>query len=624
MTDSSTGPKFVDREFRRHWRTVAIAGLLGTIYAACVASAPRTKYLVDLSATPFDFGLIAGLSAIALTFQVASGIWTNLLRRRKPLWIALSILYRLLFVGVLAAPALFVDVRLRMAWIIGVLFVTEALRNLGEPMWYSWMTDLMPRESLNRHWASRQRFITGCGMGALALIALAFLHFENSGQVIRGFTILAAAGIVFGIVDICLFFQIPEPAHEDRGGMSLKSALLDPLRNADFRPFLVFRSYWNFAIMVASPFFYLYLISVLKMRVLTVQTLFVVSSLGVELSSRLWGMLCDTYGQRPVLQMIVLIKPIIPLAYLLIPPAPRIAIPAYVLLFFFDGLTNAGSALAVQGVMLKSTPRLNRSMYIAAANFLALGVAGGIAPLISGSLIRPLTDSVSVDLGLYHFSGFHVIFLISALLRIGAYPLAFRLREPRSEQLWTMMSYLRRANPFVVSREASRMREAADERQRAKAARRLGRLQSPLAIHELICALEDPSDQVRSAAADSLGRIGMAEASGPLARVLRDPAARVQSRAARALGRIGGADSLKALLNNMTRLDQRALGEMIGSLGRIGDSAAILPLICLFHEVEDVELRRRIAAALGMLSQTESVEEVVSLLSPQQTEVERH
>lgn len=603
--------------FERHWRLVTLAGTLGMVCFACIGSAPRTKFLLEMGATPFDFGLLSSLAAGALVFQLAAGAWAHRLRRRKPVWMALAIAQRLVFLGVLAAPTLCHGDRVRIAWIIAVIFLYSALGNVGDPMWFAWMSDLIPRETLNRHWASRQRFIAAFGIVTQLAIALGFRHFEETNRVVLGFTVLTLAGVFLGVVDIVLFSGIPEPPPQARGPVSLRATLAEPLANREFRPYLWFRAYHNFAVMVAAPFFGVYLISELKMSVLSVQLLAVASAIGVVVSSRLWGMLCDTYGQRPVLQLTVAAKPLIPFAYLVIPATGPVTAIAFTLLSLVDGVTNAGLQLGTQGVMLKHTPRSSRAMYIAVTNVLALGVAGGIAPLLAGGVIEPLTKAFSFDLGPYRFSGYHAVFLGSMLLRMGGWFLVARFQEGGSLGVGAMLAYLRRANPLAVLWATSRLRSARDDRRRAWAASLLGRLQSPLATHDLVRALADPSERVRLLAADALGRIGASEASIPLGRALCDPNQRVQSRAARALGRIGGTDSLRVLLQNLSRLDARAQEELVRSLGRIGDDTAMLPLIFLFNEVTDPDLRQEIAGALSRIAQTDSVSDIMAVLSHQ-------
>ena len=130
----------------------------------------------------------------------------------------------------------------------------------------------------------------------------------------------------------------------------------------------------------------------------------------------------------------------------------------------------------------------------------------------------------------------------------------------------------------------------------------------------MIDTLQDPTHDIRDAAAHALGGIGESKATGPLAKALRDPDSSIQGSAARALGRIGCTDSLRALLHNLSNKDTAALTETIDSLARIGHDAAVLPLLCLFNDVEDEELRRHIATALASLTEMDSVEEVFVLL----------
>jgi HEAT repeat protein len=92
------------------------------------------------------------------------------------------------------------------------------------------------------------------------------------------------------------------------------------------------------------------------------------------------------------------------------------------------------------------------------------------------------------------------------------------------------------------------------------------------------------------------------------------PDSDIRPQAARALGQIGGINSLKALLTHLRRRDPSSLLDTIDSLARIGDDAAIPPLIMLFHDIDDEQVRHHIAAALGRMTQTESIEEVAGLL----------
>jgi MFS family permease len=435
--------------FERHWRIVTVAGLLGmTYYRCCLIGAPQTKFLTELGATEFQFGVIASLGAIAMAFQLVSGAFANRLRRRKPVWMTLFILHRLAFLGVLAAPGLFSSPGARVWWIIAVLLVHNSLIHLGDPLWFSWMSDLVPEQGFSENWGRRQRFITVGGIVAQVGIAFWFGYYEDHGQVIPGFIILGLFGIVLGIIDIFLFSLVPEPPHQREDSLPLRQALAEPFRSREYRPFLVYQIYWQFAVMLAAPFFHVYLIKQLGYSGRTVQLMLVMHGVGMALGSRLWGRVCDSHGFRPVLQFVTICKFIVPLTYVILPPVTAIAIPLFTIMFVFDGFLNAAGGLATKGFALRCTPRRNRAMYVAAAAFVSLGLAGGLAALLAGSVIEPITRLASCHVGPYTFGGYHLVFAMSCLLRLGGFALVSRLHEPDSRSMGEMIDHMRPTGLF--------------------------------------------------------------------------------------------------------------------------------------------------------------------------------
>jgi len=624
MSDEQEHLPLSSEEMRRSWRLVTWAGLLGSVYYLfCIGGAPRIKYLTELGATAFHFGLIAGLGAFAIVFQIASSILANRVPRRKPAWMLVAIAHRVLFLPVLLAPLLFESTGARIAWIIVFFLLHDMLAQMSGPIWLAWMADLVPRDSMTRYWAARQRFILGANLVAIILLAFGFDYFEKSGKVILGFTLVAVVGVMLGVTDILLFTGVPEPPNERPASKDWFEHLVQPLRDRAFRPYLKFIGYYHFAVFLAWPFFGLFQIESLQLSVRTVQLLGTAGAIGVVVSSRFWGLLCDAYGYRPALQMIASAKAVTPVLFMLTPKYPAVGIPILAVLIFFDGVLNSGFGLAMQGVLMRSTPRKNRAMYIAATNFFAVGIMAGIAPILSGRLIDFVNRHFTLSVGVYQFNGYLLVFALSAVfLVLGGFTLASKIQEVGKVPLGVIVRQCRSLDTFRVTRLVYRLQEASDDSDRTVAARRLGEKRNPLAIGQLIDSLQDASQSVRKAAADALGKIGVAEAAEPLARTLFDSRSGIQSRAARALGRIGGADSLKALLANLKNQDEKTLIETIDGLARIGDHAAIVPLICLFHEVESEPVRQRIVKALGRLGETPMVEVLAILLGRRPIELE--
>jgi MFS family permease len=613
MSKSVSTSNISPAEMKRAWCFVTWAGFLGsTYYLLCVVGAPRIKFLTELEATAFDFGLISSFAAVVLVFQIAGSLLCNRLRRRKVVWMVLAIIHRLCFTGVMLAPILFGDASQRMLWILFVLFCHDSIAQLSVPIWFSWMADLVPKEATNRHWAARQRTITAATIIVMIVIAVGFHYFERTDQVVLGFILFAGVGVVLGVADILLFWWVPEPEPELMENTGWLEIVVQPWRDREFRPFLLFMGYWHFAAFVAAPFFGLYMLDRMELSVMAVQLLGTGAALGVVISSQFWGLVCDCYGYRPTLLFLAMAKVFTPASFFLLPLNSPYTLPLLTIVLFVDGVLNSGLMLAIQGPLLKSTPRRNRTMYIAAANFLAIGVMACLAPALSGHVIEWVDDQSAWRL--WGLNGFQVAFLASMVLRLGAIPLAARIHEPTAAPLRTFLRQAFTRSALFVPHCVHVLQDSEDTFARQRAAELMGCLRSPMATGSLIDALQDEHVEVRNAAADALGKLGNAQATEALSQALFDPARGIQSPAARALGVIGGTDSLRALLNNLGHDDPVVLAETIESLERIGDEAALLPLVYLYHEAESDAIRHRIAKSLATLQRIESVDEVSELL----------
>ncbi|PKO16038.1 hypothetical protein CVU37_11835 [candidate division BRC1 bacterium HGW-BRC1-1] len=601
-------------ELDHYWRRGVTASMIGIVYfVLCITEVPRIRFLTELKFSAFDFGLVAGLGSLAVVFQVISGFLANRIKHRKPLWWGLALGHRLLFSLVVATPLLFSGDQTRIWWIIGVLFIHDAMNQMSGPLWLSWMADLVPTEQMNRRWAQRQRAITVSTIIAAVGAALLMGYFETRGQVILGFTVIAAVGIIAGIIDLVLFARIPEPPATPHQGESLWTAIAQPLRDPSYRPFVVWGFVWFFTMMLAGPFFMIYFVKSLQMPVFTAQMLNVSAYLGVVLTSGFWAAMMDTYGYRVIMRLVLVLKSITLMGIVLTPPQPEWYVPCLTIVLFLDGTLNGALNLAWQGIMFQASPRRNRAMYIGTVNFLCIGIAGAVAPVLSGRIISAMEGWVWA-IGIYAFNAYHLMFVVSIIGRFGAFHLAKTLPSARMIPMRVMLKQLYKVNLPLLNWHMFRLRAARSEVARVRAARRLGEMRAPLAISALIPSLFDESHTVREASAQALGRIGTTDAAESLARVLTDHTLDIQSPVARALGRIGDFTSLHALLTNLQRLDRRALMHTIEALGRIRDEAAILPLICLLDECDDPDLAEKIALALSRISRDTPPREIIDLM----------
>ncbi|MFP4379555.1 MAG: MFS transporter [Candidatus Sumerlaeia bacterium] len=595
-------PDLAPDVLKRSWKIVTIAGAMGMFFGQGIRNAPFQRFLLEMNFQPYHFAMVTAIGSLALFFQLLSGYISSRISRRKPLWMALLICSRTIFAGVLLAPLVSLPDNLRIYWILFSLFLHGALDHCGQPLWFSWMADLLPKNTLSRHWASRHRFIMGMRIIVQFSIAAAMHYFDSRNMIVIGYGIVAGTAVVVGLIDICLFFWVPEPEHMRAPRMKLRQIFIEPLKDRHFRPFLVFLCSWKMAVAFGMPLIAVFLMERIGLSVTTVQILLGISTVSAVLVARFWGLLCDIYGHRTVIRITALGRGIYLTAIMLCPPNSPFSIPVAVVAFLFEGIAISGVMISFQTARMQLSPRRNRTAYVGTINVMSMGVAQGIGASLAGMLLKSW-EGLSVHIGPWIYTDFHVSFSACLALGFCAWLIAERIPESNHLPLREIIRQLFVANPIIVARNIFKLNDSNKLEKRITAARRLGALKSPLAIHELIAGLDDPVRPMRQACANALGRISAGESVQHLAGILHNPESDLQKRAAHALGRIGDEEALKALLENLHSQESDALMETVEALGQIRSSAAILPLICLMGRTDDHTLRRQIATSLSRITE---------------------
>lgn len=589
--------------FRRAWGWGIVATMFCMIYTAVCIDTPRIKFLTACGFTAFHFGIVAGLASLTLVFQLISGCIVRYLKWRKPFWFVTVLTQRLIFSFVIAAPFIFGAGTTACIWfIIFILFLHDAAGNLSGPPWLSWMADIVPRDSMNTVWGRRLRLLTIAQIAGTLLAAFMMQYFETRGELLIGYVYLGAIGVAAGVTDILLFnAKVPENYHFPDRSTGLWTALMEPLRDRSYRPFFVFLIWWYFAMMLAGPFFVVYLVRSMEMPIMWVQLTTVSSLVGVAIGGPIFGLIADAYGPRPLMRFFILMKIVSLLPYVFIPHDPRYywMFPACV---WLDGMLNAGLVLSFQNTMFACAPQKSRTMYIGVTQFIAMGIAGGIAPFLSGTVIDMFEES-GLSLGAWNVNIYHFMFILSLFLRLGCLPLANKLPSTGGMGMGAVLTRVLSANTARMAGWLVRLSVARSAAGRARACGELGVLRNPMSVAALMQQLGSKDFAVRHAAAHALGAIGSDKASATLAQVMYDEDKEVSAAAAQSLGQIGGRDSLRYLLKSLNRADRATVLATVDSLGLIGDDAAILPLVCMMQDAaDDPVLRESIAGALRRIT----------------------
>ncbi|MBI3836914.1 MAG: MFS transporter [Planctomycetia bacterium] len=431
-------------------RAIVVAGCCAMAYTQLTTSPATVQFARSMGATGLHIGILGALPMGLVCMQLLSAVAVQRLARRKPLWLCISIVQRMIFLPAALGPWLFpqVDDTLWIWTLIVLTALNHAMLHFGTPLWLSWMGDYLPHQGLNRFWGLRHS--SQQWTAALALLANALFFFRSGVDVRGAFAAIITLGAILGVSDILLFLRVDEPPMRHAAESRLWDVLAGPFRKKDFRGFILYSCFWNLAAMVGAPFISMYLLEHVGMDLFHVHLMWTISWVGGAVLSNRLGQLAERFGQRPVLVLCTAFKSINMIGLLVCPPDPTIAFWVLSPVFMIDAFLNAGIAIANNGFMIKNSPRENRTMFIAAGTGFA-GILGGAASILAGAAIAASADW-SWTFGSTRFVNFHLLFAISMVLRLASAVLATQVREPSSTGARVVASELLLATRLRVHR----------------------------------------------------------------------------------------------------------------------------------------------------------------------------
>ncbi len=558
-----------------------------TVWATLTGGAFQTGFALMLGASPVALGVMSGLPAAVGLLQIPGSLYVEKRGERKGFVAGAAVAGRLLWLPILFLPFLLPRPFSLWAFLL-VLTVSSALLTVTVPAWTSWMSDLVPPQSRGRYFGQRN-MLAGVVTMLAPLPAGAFL---DQAVKYNRFDPRIAFAVLFGLASVAavgawtMIRRQPEPPMERHNNgdapVNPLRSLSVPLADSGFRRFLVFSATLVVGQSLAGQFFMAWQLdrNGLNLPYLTVQILGAVAAGAGLLATPVWGYLLDKYGSRPVLMISCAGVIAAPLIWVFTTPgALFLNLALIVLLNLFSGVFWGGVGMAQFNLLLGVTPDpRSRGTYVAMFSAVT-GIVGGAAPVAGGALMA-LFAPVHAQWGPYlTLNNYKILFLITAVIRVVCLLLVSRVRESEGRAVVGTRDVLERltvtARPVTSFFELRRLSRPTGENERRGAIAHLSELRSPLAVEELIAALDDVSGPVRQGAVRALGEIGDHRATLPLAAKLFDPAADIGEAVAHALGFLGDKTALPALMQAANGPDAGVCVAALKALGRLGDPAAL-------------------------------------------------
>jgi hypothetical protein len=569
-----------------------------------------------------DIALVAAIAALAGLIQPFSFLITRSIRDQKRFVIGFGFVEVTLNTSVVLVPLLLHGTGPRFAFAAGLILAGTAMGNLVSPLFNSWFSSVITEDA-------RPRFL---GRRLVLVNLAAMVVGYASGQLVDviqakhvGFALSYVLAFATGIGGYLLLSRIPFPSVlKVEGDISFDRALVAPLKHRPFRRLLIFYLVWVVAVLIADPFYSVFMIRDLQMSYATIGALnSVVLAVGI-VGYRLWGNVVERYGARPVLQLLMVPRFVLPLIWVVLTPRNHQAVLPVIMVI--NGLVFSGLTVAVNTLLFGSIPVGSEAAVFFATWAFTNSVVNSAATAIGGLLAGLLSTTTVVVAGIT-LNNIKILFVVSSALMVIPLFLLRAVPDTRAKTVMYLLGQMLRGNPlsFVYNSFVfSRLRGA-----KARAVRAMGRSRSPMAVDRLVHTLDDADPEVRRQAVKGLGetrtdealnpliaeladeesdiRAEAAEALGtlrhprgvePLLKVLDDPDSRIAVAAARALGEIGGDDVKDKLLERLGRSPGKALlPALVESLSRLGDVRVVAPALRALSVYKSPVIRRQLVNA---------------------------
>ncbi|HJT21972.1 MAG TPA: MFS transporter [Nitrospira sp.] len=405
-------------------------GLLDGAYQA-VAQGGGEQYLsafaLLLHAGPFQLGILSALpQLIGTVAQLASVKLVRWFSDRKSLIMTGTVGQAVSWIPIILLPVLLPRWG---PWLLiagaGLYF---ACNHFTAPLWTGFIADHLEEDERGAYFARRASIIAAASFGALCAAGAVLAFWQEHAWSWVGFALIFSMA---GAARFCSAIALRpiEDLHHTASGPGqggFRRFLAETSRS--FRHFLLFSSLMHVAVLIAGPFFVLYMLRDLHLSYLGYGSWLAAGVLGQLMTLQAWGRFGDRFGNKALLSITGLSVPFLPMLYLF---STNLGFMMGV--NFLGGVVWAGLSLGLQNYVFDAVKPEDRTKAVAVNNtFNALGWCCGA--LLGGCLVDVLPSAIELSrLPMPLASHLPLVFLLSGLMRLAvAAALLGRFHEARA------------------------------------------------------------------------------------------------------------------------------------------------------------------------------------------------
>jgi len=294
-------------------------------------------------------------------------------------------------------------------WALIILYSCIAITaGLAHPAWFSWMGDIVQEDKRGKYFSKRNTVAGSVGIVVAIIGSLILDKFEVLGITFIGFGLFFLLACAFRLISFSLFKKQYSPPFklEKKNEFSFWDFIK---RYDNFGKYAVYRAVFNFAIMIASPFFGFYLLTEvgLDKNLLLFMIITMSSSVFTLLFNPLIGKLSDKYGNLKLLYVELIFFVLSPVVWLFSKNIIWLILAPGIV----AGIANAASGIANANFVYDSVSQQKRGTCVAYTNIL-VGVGVFIGSILGGFLLKYLKFNS------FGLNAFLIVFTLAAVARL--------------------------------------------------------------------------------------------------------------------------------------------------------------------------------------------------------------
>lgn len=282
------------------------------------------------------------------------------------------------------------------------------------PAWNSLIADWLDQHERGAYFARRAQVIAGLSFFALCGAGWVLSLWQHSTAAWWGFVLifaLAGSARILSALALSPVQDIHPTAHQEaqqgfRGFFRLSAT-------KDFRRFLLFSGLMHASVLIAGPFFVLYMLQDLQLSYIGYGGWLAAGLLGQLLTLQAWGQFGDRFGNKALLSITGFTVPILPMLYLV-----STNLGFLLAINFLGGVIWAGLALGLQNYVFDSVRPEERAKAIALYSTVN-AIGWSVGALLGSWLVESLPARIEwAGVILQPASNLPFVFFLSGVLRL--------------------------------------------------------------------------------------------------------------------------------------------------------------------------------------------------------------